>query len=155
MNMEIQAALDVADETDAFLQITDVIYDKESEAGYEELTEAEQTVYCIDSLLREMENGGFAQFFHHDSGANTADTMEALERIRSAKVLAVFQEVVNFFPDGEVPKDEDDRISLFDQIESELTDEIAACDDKFYDAGENLVELTLKFVSKNLKAFRG
>ncbi len=29
--MEIQAALDVADETDSFLQITDVIYDKESE----------------------------------------------------------------------------------------------------------------------------
>jgi len=28
MNMEIQAALDVADETDSFLQITDVIYDK-------------------------------------------------------------------------------------------------------------------------------
>ena len=155
MNMEIQAALDVADETDAFLQITDVIYDKESEAGYDELTAAEQTVYCIDSLLREMENGGFAQFFHHDSGANAADTMEALERIRSSQVLAVFHKVVNFFPDGEVPQDEDDRISQFDQIESELTDEIAACDDKFYDADENLVELTLQYVSKNLKAFRG
>lgn len=155
MNMEIQAALDVADETDAFLQITDVIYDKEAEAGYDELSEAEQTVYCIDSLLREMENGGFAQFFHHESGANTSDTMEALERIRSSQVLAVFHKVVSFFPDGEVPQDEDDRISLFDQIESELTDEIAACDDKFYDADENLVELTLKFVSKNVKAFRG
>ena len=155
MNMEIQAALDVADETDAFLQITDVIYDKEAEAGYDELSEAEQTVYCIDSLLREMENGGFAQFFHHDSGANTADTMEALERIRSSQVLAVFHKVVSFFPEGEVPKDEDDRISLFDHIESEMTDEIAACDDQFYDSDENLIGLTLTFVSKNLKAFRG
>ena len=56
MNMEIQAALDVADETDSFLQITDVIYDKESEMGYDSLTEAEKTVYCIDQLLSEMEN---------------------------------------------------------------------------------------------------
>lgn len=154
MNMEIQAALDVADETDAFLQVTDVIYDKEAEAGYDTLSEAEKTVYCIDSLLREMENGGFAQFFHHDSGANTADTLEALERIRSSQVLAVFHEMVNFFPEGQVPKDEDERIDLFDQIASELVDEIAACDDRFYDADENLVELTLSFVSKNIKAFK-
>ena len=39
--MEIQAALDVADETDSFLQITDVIYDK-AENGYDSLNEAEK-----------------------------------------------------------------------------------------------------------------
>ncbi len=153
MNMEIQAALNVADETDAFLQITDVIFDREAEIGYAELTAAEKTVFCIDSLSREMENGGFGQLFHHDTGALSLDILEALAQIRAKNTLAVVQQVVNLFPNGHVPTDEDERIDAFDQLSSELVDEIAECDDRFHDAGENLVELTLKFVTKNVKEF--
>lgn len=151
--MEIQAALDVADETDSFLQITDVIYAKEADDGYEALTDAEKTVFCIDGLLREMENGGFVQFIHHDVGAHAEDTLESLERIKAKGTYALMQRLVGFFEDG-VPADEDDRIEAFDHIESEYADEIAELDDRFYDVGENLVEMTLRFVAKNLKEFR-
>jgi len=154
MNMEIQAALEVADETDAFLQITDVIFDREAEMGYLNLTRGEKTVYCIDCLSREMENGGFAQLFHHDTGALSADMLEALELIRAKNSYDVVLQVVNFFPNGDIPADEDERIEIFDQISSELVDEIAECDDRFHDAGENLVELTLKYVAKNRAEFR-
>ena len=154
MNMEIQAALEVADETDAFLQITDVIFDREAEMGYPNLTRGEKTVYCIDCLSREMENGGFAQLFHHDTGALSADMLEALELIRAKNSYDVVLQVVNFFPNGDIPADEDERIEIFDQITSELVDEIAECDDRFHDAGENLVELTLKYVAKNRAEFR-
>jgi hypothetical protein len=154
MNMEIQAALEVADETDAFLQITDVIFDREAEMGYPNLTRGEKTVYCIDCLSREMENGGFAQLFHHDTGALSADMLEALELIRAKNSYDVVLQVVNFFPNGDIPADEDERIEIFDQISSELVDEIAECDDRFHDAGENLVELTLKYVAKNRAEFR-
>ncbi len=154
MNMEIQAALEVADETDAFLQITDVIFDREAEMGYPNLTRGEKAVYCIDCLSREMENGGFAQLFHHDTGALSADMLEALELIRAKNSYDVVLQVVNFFPNGDIPVDEDERIEIFDQISSELVDEIAECDDRFHDAGENLVELTLKYVAKNRAEFR-
>ncbi len=152
--MEIQAALDVADETDSFLQITDVIYDKESDAGYDALTEAEKTVYCIDSLLREMENGGFVQFFHHEVGALAEDTLESLERIKAKGTFDLMNRMLDLFDNRQVPADEDERIEAFDQIESEHADLIAELDDRFYDVGENLVELTLRFVQKNLKDFR-
>jgi len=152
MNMEIQAALDVADETDSFLQITDVIYDKESEVGFDSLNEAEQTVFCMDNLLREMENGGFAQFFHHDSGQYWQQTLEALERIKSKHVHGIFQQVLDLF-EGNVPEDIDERVDAFDQIESENPDRIAELDDRFYDEDENLVAITLKFVSKEIKSF--
>lgn len=154
MNMEIQAALDVADETDAFLQITDVIFDREAEIGYDDLSRGEKTVYCIDSLSREMENGGFGQLFHHDTGALCIDMLEALEQIRAKNTLLVVQQVVSFFPNGEVPSDEEERIDAFDQLASELVEDIAKCDDRFHDAGENLIELTLKFVAKNIAQFR-
>ncbi len=154
MNMEIQAALEVADETDAFLQITDVIFDKKAELGYSNLNAAEKTIYCIDCLSREMENGGFGQLFHHDSGALANDMLEALEKIRAKNTHKIVQQIVDYFPAGEVPSDEEKRIDTFDQLASELVDEIASCDDRFHDAGENLVELTLKFVAKNVAEFR-
>ena len=153
MNLEIQAALEVADETDAFLQITDVIFDREAEIGYDKLSSAEKTIYCIDSLSREMDNGGFSQLFHHDTGALCGDIIVALESIRAKNSLAVVQEVVNFFPDGQVPEDEDEREQAFEKISNEWFDEIAQCDDRFHDAGENLVALTLVFVTKNLSQF--
>lgn len=154
MNMEIQAALDVADETDSFLQITDVIYDKEAEQGYPSLSTSEKVVFCIDHLLREMENGGFVQFIHHEAGAKTDDTLLALESIKAKETHSLLHRLVDFFTDRNVPADEDERIEMFDQIESEHADDIAELDDRFYDAGENLVEMTLKFVAKNLKDFR-
>ena len=154
MNMEIQAALEVADETDAFLQITDVIFDKEADLGYSNLSDAEKSVYCIDSLSREMENGGFGQLFRHDSGALIHDMLEALEKIRAKNTHAVVQQIVDYFPNSIVPADEDERIEAFDLFALDLVDEIAECDDRFHDAGENLVELTLKFVAKNVRQFK-
>ena len=62
--------------------------------------------------------------------------------------------MINFFEDRKVPADEDERIELFDQIESDYADEIAELDDRFYDVGENLVEMTLGFVARNIKEFR-
>ena len=127
--MEIQAALDMADETDSFLQITDVVFDKEAEYGYDNLKEIEKTVYCIDGLLREMENGGFVQFFRQEAGNYTEDTLIALERIKARESYTFLDEMLDFFPDRKVPTDEDDRSELFDTIESEHSDEITELDD--------------------------
>lgn len=151
--MEIQAALDVADETDSFLQITDVIYNKEAENGFDSLNDVEKTVFCLDQLLREMENGGFVQFIHHEAGAKAEATLNALESIKAPVTAGLLDQVIALFPDRAVPVDEDDRIDAFDQIESEHADGIAVLDDRFYDSGENIVLLTLRFVQKNLKKF--
>lgn len=153
MNMEIQAALDVADETDSFLQITDVIYDKEADEGYDKLTDAEKTVFCIDGLLREMENGGFSQFFYHDMGALASDTLDALKNIKSRDAVELMDQLLDMFDSREVPGDEDARIKVFEEIESDHADTVAALDDAYYDSVENLVGLTLAYVSRNLKHF--
>lgn len=151
MSMEIQAALDLGDETDSFLQITDVVYDKESEVGYTDLKPLEKTIYCIDSLLREMENGGFVQFFRQESAALTEDTLLALEQIKAKNSFDLLSRVVGFFPNGQVPTDEDERDTQFEQVETDYGDEISELDDRFYDSGENLVGLTLSYVQRNLK----
>ena len=98
-----------------------------------------------------MENGGFVQFVHHEAGAKAEDTLEALERIKAPVSAGLLDQIVDLFPDRNIPSDEDDRIDAFD-IESEHADKITALDDRF-DSGENLVGLTLRFVQKNLREF--
>src|SRR5690606_23657558 len=107
MSMEIQAALEMADETDSFLQITDVVYEKEAEVGYDRLKETEKTIYCIDGLLREMENGGFVQFFRQQAGNYSEDTLIALESIKARESYAFLKEMLDYFPDSKPPTDED------------------------------------------------
>ncbi|MDF1763232.1 MAG: DMP19 family protein, partial [Oleibacter sp.] len=138
----------------SFLQITDVIYEKETNVGFDALSDAEKTVYCIDQLLREMENGGFVQFFHHEAGARAEETLESLERIKARVSSQLLDHIIELFPERRIPSDEDERIDVFDAIESEHPDDIAELDDRFYDSGENLVEMTLLYVQKNLKEFR-
>ncbi|MGK0250045.1 MAG: hypothetical protein ACI910_002813 [Oleispira sp.] len=154
MNMEIQVALEVADETDAFLQITDVIFNKKNNIGYADLSAAEKSVYCIDSLSREMENGGFGQLFHHDSGALIQDMLEALVKVRAKNTYNIVRQIVDYFPSSSVPSDENERMEAFDSLAAERVNEIAECDDRFHKVGENLIELTLKFVAKNVREFR-
>jgi len=149
--MEIQAALDMADETDSFLQITDVVYDREADFGYEQLKDIEKTIFCIDGLLREMENGGFVQFFRQSAGNYTEDTLIALERIKARVSYELLSKMKQYFPDENVPTDEDERADVFDSIESEYSDEITELDDEFYDSGENLVQLTLSYLQRSLK----
>jgi len=153
MNMEIQAALDVADETDSFLQITDVIYEKEAAVGYDALKQAEKTVFCIDGLLREMENGGFSQLVHHDMGVRLEDTLTALEQIKSREITRLVDRLITLFAERVIPTDDDERVAVFEAIESEQTDVITSLDDAYYDTAENLVDLTLSFVSRNVKSF--
>jgi len=90
---------------------------------------------------------------HHEAGAKAEDTLEALERIKAPVSAGLLDQIIALFPDRAIPADEDERIDAFDQIESDHADEIAALDDRFYDSGENLVGLTLRWVQKNLREF--
>lgn len=150
--MEIQAALDVADETDAFLQITDVIYDKEADNGYTSLKQSEQTIFLIDQFLKEMENGGFCLFIRHESGAYTQSTLEALERIKAKATHELLTKVLSLFK-AEIKADEDERVEQLEAVESEHYDELMELDEQYYESTENLVALTLKYVANNIKEF--
>lgn len=150
--MDVQAALELPDETDAFLQISDIIFDKESSAGYETFSDAERNFYCIDGFIRGMGNGGVAQFFY-DHGHHTKDTSKALEEIKASNAMHLLQEAVSCFPNQTVPTDTNDRELLVSDLEEQHGDLWARLSDKFYDAETELIKLTLKYVNKHLKSF--
>ena len=152
LNMDVQAALELPDETDAFLQISDIIFDKESSSGYEKFSDAERNFYCIDGFIRGMGNGGVAQFFY-DHGHHTSDTEKALEEIKAANAIKLLQQALDCFPERRVPEDSHDRELLVSDLEEQHGDLWARISDNFYDAETDLIKLTLKYVNKHLKSF--
>ena len=109
---------------------------------------------CIYTFESEANMGTFMTGVAGKAKAKYADTLESLERIKAKGTYELMDRMLDLFADRLVPVDEDERIEVFDQIQSEHADEIAELDDRFYDVGENLVALTLSFVQKNLKDFR-
>ncbi len=152
MNVEIQAALNVADETDSFLQITDIIYDKEAEQGYSSLNNAEQTIFLVDQFLKEMENGGFCVFIRHETGALCEQTLAALERIKAKKAQALLANVLSLFKKP-LSTDEDERAEQLESVQSDYYDELNELDEQYYEEDENLIFLTLKYVTEHIKEF--
>ena len=150
--MDVQAALELPDETDAFLQISDIIFEKESSAGYAQFTDAERTFFCIDGFIRGMGNGGVSQFFH-EHGQHTVDTQKALDDVKSETAKTLLAKATACFPDAKVPVEEEDREILVADLEEQNGDLWSELSDKFYDAETELIKLTLKYVNKNLKSF--
>ncbi len=150
--MDVQAALELPDETDAFLQISDIIFEKESSSGYEKFSDAERNFFCIDGFIRGMGNGGISQFFH-EHGQHTVDTQKALAEVKSEAAKALLSQATACFPNSSVPLDEDDREGLVADLEEQNGDLWSELSDKFYDSETELIKLTLKYVNKNLKSF--
>ncbi len=152
--MDVKAALELPDETDAFLQISDILYGKISSSGYESLSTSEKYFYCIDGLIRGMGSGGISHFFYDEAGIHAEDAIKGLEAARATRIQKVVQDALDCFPGKQVPADEEAREELVSDLEEQHSDLWAAISDRFFDSETELVKLTLKFVSKNLADFR-
>src|SRR5687768_790603 len=68
MTDRIDEILTIEDPTEFAIALSDHVFGRPGPEGFSGLTEAEQTVYCIAGLERDVNNGGFAQFFLNSSG---------------------------------------------------------------------------------------
>src|SRR5919198_1459435 len=70
----------------AFEQALDA---KEAAAGGLAFTQAERTILAVEALEREVNNGGYSQFFVNSSKEYAAEVVSALERIHCAKTASI------------------------------------------------------------------
>lgn len=150
MNMEIQAALNLPDETDAFLQISDIVFDRYSEVGFDQLSQEERTFFCVDALMRTLTNGGITQFLYETGNRQFTSTIESLKAIRVAKAAELLESVGAHLGSG-LPEDPDVRSDFVDNLE--ISDELSAIEEKLYALEASLMQQCLQFVSKHMKSF--
>jgi hypothetical protein len=150
---EIEKVLNLSDETEKIIAIGELIGNKiGDDDSLENLTESEKTFLYVDILEREVNNGGFDQFFYNSSGEFAHEILDAYQKIGAEKTADIINRAIKLFPTLPVPKNWEARqdIMLAKESNSFLWNEL---DTEFYKYEDNISELIIKYVEKNKADF--
>jgi len=118
------------------------------------LSEEEKTIVYIEALEREINNGGFSQFFFNSSGDDTEETVRALRNVGSNKFLGLLISAIEQFPNSYVPKDRVERQHILERVEATARQTWNDLDTEFYKYEEDLYSLLRNYMLANIKRFR-
>ena len=119
----------------------------------DKLTEPQKQFYYNQCLEREINNGGFNQYFINSSGDFAHQTIQSLIAIGANTTADILQKAINQFPDKKVPQDRDERIEIVEQIEETATEIWEELDEKVFDYEDDLNTLNLSFVRQHKSDF--
>jgi len=117
------------------------------------LTRGQRTFFLNQNLEREVNNGGFDQFFVNSSGDFAHETIESLEAIGAAKTADILRQAIDAFPGSRVPKDREERITLVTETVSPNSDRWRGLDERFFAYEDPLTDLNLAFIRANIDEF--
>jgi hypothetical protein len=106
----IETALAKSDNTEFAIAMSDLVFARHEAVGFAIMSVAEQTVYCVDCLEREVNNGGFDQFFVNSSGDTSLETITALKRVGADHTADLVRRAVLVFPNGHPSPDRNTRL---------------------------------------------
>ena len=153
MPTPIDEILAIEDPTRFAIALSNHVYGREGPGGFSGLSEAEQTVYCIDGLEREVNNGGFAQFFFNSAGDQARETVAALRRIGAAHTAELVERAMGPFGPTGPSADRDERATQLDRIGDSAEALWYELDDGFYEYKDDLTDLLRSYVRSRRDQF--
>ena len=117
------------------------------------LTEPQKQFYYNQCLEREINNGGFNQYFINSSGDFAHQTIQSLTAIGATTTAYILQKAIDQFPDKKVPQDRSERIELVEQIEETANEAWEELDGKFFEYVDDLNTLNLNFIRQHKADF--
>lgn len=117
------------------------------------LTDHQKLFYLNQNLEREINNGGFNQYFCNSSGDNAHETILSLKAIGADKTADILQKAIDQFPNKSVPKDRDERTEIVEQIEDTANEVWEELDEKFFEYEDDLNSLNIEYVKKYKEFF--
>ena len=130
-----------------------ILLDKEERRGLASFTAPERHVYAVQGMSREVNNGGFEQFFFNSSGELAFDLVPGLEAIGSRANLSIARRALERFGKPGSLAEEARHAHLEKIIEEHGWETWQDLDDEFYDNPEDLEKMTLDYIARNLAAF--
>jgi len=116
------------------------------------LSDPQKVFYYIQSFEREINNGGFKQYYYNSSGDFAHETYFSLRIVGAYKTASIIREANDQFPGKAVPKDRSERQKLLEQIQDTSNEIWKELDQQFLAYEDDLNALNMEFVRKN-KAF--
>lgn len=88
-------------------------------SNLEKLTSAQRIFFLNQNLEREVNNGGFNQFFYNSSGNFSDETVTALKTINALHTAMLLKTAIAAFHDSLVPQDRELRQELMESFNDE------------------------------------
>jgi hypothetical protein len=120
---------------------------KEAREGAESLTTEEHTVLAIEALEREVNNGGYHQFFINPSVQYVPTVVGALRRIGCPKVAAITEEAIAALRSPSLSAAEIEAVLLDD--DGSRSEALEACDNRFFEYPESIEDRLFAFIKAN------
>ncbi|PGZ89865.1 MULTISPECIES: DUF4375 domain-containing protein [unclassified Bacillus (in: firmicutes)] len=102
---------------DLYLEMSDKILEKERKKGVVALNENERNFYLIDSLLMELNNGGFDQYFLNWTGEHWQETVAILDKLEISFLSKLVKKANEIYRSG---KSEDDILDELNELDNEF-----------------------------------
>ncbi len=118
------------------------------------LTRAERNIVLVEELEREVNNGGFRQFFLNSSGSYAHETLAALTTVGSQVMTRLLKESISVFPNDNVPKINDIRRTTIASIDDSAAPVWNKLDTEFYKYDEDIYQLMINYIKDNIGDFR-
>jgi hypothetical protein len=119
----------------------------------DKLTEQQKQFYYNQCLEREINNGGFNQYFLNSSGDFAHKTVQSLQTIGANKTAVILQKAIDQFPNSNVPEERTKRQEILEQIQETADVVWEDLDQKFFSYEDDLNTLNIEFVRKNKDKF--
>jgi hypothetical protein len=152
--ININKLINSDDINDSIVRIDDYICGLcESGDKLELLSDPQRIFYYVQNFEREVNNGGFKQFYNNASGAFAHETTYSLKIIGAYKTAKIVMQANDEFPGRHVPKDRSERQKIVEQIQDSSNEVWKELDQRFLEHEEDLNAYNLEFVRKNKKFF--
>lgn len=130
------------------LAFEQAIDQKAVRVGDNNLTDEERLVLAVEALEREVNNGGYAQFFVNSSKEYTPIIVDTLNRISCTETAALTQEAIDALRiEGPLTIEAIDHV--MDEESDQRDQKLEACDEKYYSVAGDLSKPLLEFIKKN------
>ncbi|MDX1518289.1 MAG: DUF4375 domain-containing protein, partial [Woeseiaceae bacterium] len=130
-----------------------ILLDKRERDGMESLTRLERHLIAIDAMTREVNNGGFHQFFGNPSGEFAYDLVPALEAVGSVEFRELAAEAIAVFGTDR-SLDEDARYERLDALTGDgERDPWEHIEERFFVCGEPVETLAIDYAISNIAEF--
>ena len=120
---------------------------KVSRSGGRALSKEERTVLAVRALDREVNNGGYDQFFRNSSKKFVPEIVQSLTRIGCRRTATITQRAINALHSGRVTVS---RIeAAMRQPNEERDRELERCDQSFYRSAQGIPTRLYAFIKAN------
>lgn len=123
----------------------------ETPEGFQGLSDAEKRYVAVNTLVGQVYNGGFDQYFFNSSGSYYEYTILVLEEMDAQAALALLQQAKRVvFDTKNVPENTGERRALFLEHNSDQRSKtLYELDKQFYQIGDDLIDKNTAYAKKH------